>query len=376
MRRTHVATVRIAVGNEQAQLSKGQKAFNALIKQIDQRRTRLSAWEIAITPYLRKYNSDLLPLYADSENLQIELVHCLDRVIAQKGLTKTERRDIADLIVEMAGALIGERDDSQLKAIYNKHSRSDYDREEAAAFQGMASMLEGVLGLDMGDDLDVRSPEELLERASAKLHARQTQDDARRKAWEEHRFAQKRPSAKQLAKEARLEAEKHEISQSIREIYRKLVSTLHPDREADPQERQRKTALMQRVNQAYDKKNLLQLLELQLDLEHIDQTAINNISEKRLAHYNTILKEQLAELDREIFRTEAQFKAQFGIPPFTPVSPDRILRDLAVEIVGVQHTIRDLQKDLKLLGDVTKVKVWLKGLRRRSGTDDSDDIPF
>ena len=51
------------------------------------------------------------------------------------------------------------------------------------------------------------------------------------------------------------------MSQSIREVYRKLAGALHPDRESDPQERERKTALMQRVNQAYAKNNLLQLLD-------------------------------------------------------------------------------------------------------------------
>ena len=80
---------------------------------------------------------------------------------------------------------------------------------------------------------------------------------------------------------------------------------------------------MQRVNQAYDKNNLLQLLELQLELEHIDQSAIDNISEDRLKHYNKILKDQLAELEQEIVHVEGGFRAQFGISPFVEVSPAR-----------------------------------------------------
>ncbi|WP_262471530.1 J domain-containing protein, partial [Clostridioides difficile] len=85
--------------------------------------------------------------------------------------------------------------------------------------------------------------------------------------------------------EAREQEEQAQISLSIREVYRKLASALHPDRETDPQERDRKTRLMQRVNEAYDKNNLLQLLELQLELDHIDQRSINHISEARLTHY-------------------------------------------------------------------------------------------
>jgi hypothetical protein len=372
---TPVGTVSIATGHEQSHLSKGQKAFNTLIKQIEKGRARLAAWEAAIPPYQRKYTSDLVPLVEDWVDLQVRMVHCLDRAGDQKGLTKTERRMIASLITELAGELVAGRDDAELKAIYNKHSRSDYDREEAAAMKGMQSMLEDVLGVELGDATDASSPEAILKRAQAHIHERQTQYDADRLAREE-RLAKRRRSAKQLASEAQQQAEQQQISQSIREIYRKLASALHPDREADPQERERKTALMQRVNQAYDKKNLLQLLELQLELEHIDQTAINNIGEHRLKHYNKILKQQLVELEQEVLRVEAGFRAQFGVSPFEDVSPSTIMRNLASEIVGIQHAIRDMKEDLLALEDTRKVKAWLKALRRRPGPVAFDDVPF
>ncbi|MFT4510396.1 hypothetical protein [Caballeronia sp. 15711] len=79
---------------------------------------------------------------------------------------------------------------------------------------------------------------------------------------------------------------------------------MHPDREINPQERERKTALMQMANQAYRKNSLLQSMELQLALEQIDQSVINNIGEDRLKHYNKILKEQVGELDHEILHVE------------------------------------------------------------------------
>jgi hypothetical protein len=96
---------------------------------------------------------------------------------------------------------------------------------------------------------------------------------------------------------------------------------LHPDRETDPQERERKNALMQRVNQAYSKNSLLQLLELQLELEHIDQSAINNLSEDRLKHYNKILKEQVKELDRSFSVSNAIFAKAMGYRPSSTCRP-------------------------------------------------------
>lgn len=376
MTRTHAKTVAVVTGHDQPKLSKGQQAFNSLIKQIEKNRAQLTDWEAAISLYQQKYARELLPLVEDLTDMQAKLVHCLDRVSDQKGLTRTERRVIASAIADIAEQVLAGRDDTALKAIYNKHGRFDYDSEEAANIKGMKSMLEDVLGVDLGDDLDVSSPEDLIKRAQARMEENRAQNNADRQAWEERRPKRKK-SAKQLVKEAQQQTEDQQVSQSIREIYRKLASALHPDRELDTQERDRKTALMQRVNQAYEKRNLLQLLKLQLELEHIDQTAVNNISEDRLKRYNKILKEQLVELEQEIRQVEGGFMAQFGISPFVKVSPGTIMRDLATDIVGVRHAIRDLKNDLLAFEDIKKVKAWLKKARRQAAEmDDFDRSPF
>ena len=374
MTRTPAKTLSIAGSHGNAPLSKTQKAFNALIRQIEKKRAQLAAWEAAIAPYRTKYASELAPLYEDVLDLQARMVHELDRAADQKGLTKTERRRIAILISGLAGTLVAARDDARMKAVYNKYSHSDYDSEEAAEMAGMKSLLEDVLGVDLGEDIDIRSPEAVLERAQEKMHAQQARLDAGQQAWEE-RQAKRKKSAKQIAREARQQADDQRLRQSIREIYRKLVSAFHPDRESDPRERERKTGLMQRANQAYAKNNLLQLLELQLELEHIDQTAVNNISADRLKDYNRILREQLVELELQILSAEGGFKAQFGISPYTGVSPESIMRNLAAEITAARRTIRDIKKDLLAFEDVRKFKTWLRSVPL-PGTDDFSDVPF
>ena len=374
MLKTQTKAISIVIGKDHPHLSKEQKAFNTLINKIEGKRTSLAAWQEIIPAYQKKYASDYIPLVEISQDIQVELVHCLDRASAQKGLTSTERSMIHDLIRGMAGGLVAERGDTDLKNIYNKHSGSDYDAEEAASMNGLKSMLEDAIGVDLGDDLDMSSPEEIFKRAQARMHERQAQFKTEKQADEEHQ-AKRKKTAKQIAKESKQQADEAQTSQSIRELYRKLVSALHPDREPDPQERDRKTHLMQRINQAYDKKNLLLLLELQLDLEHIDQNTINNISAGRLKHYNKILKEQLSELEHEIFVTEDMFKAQFGISPFERLTPGTIMRNLAADIVSIQHAIRDLKRDLLAFQDIKTLKAWLKTMRRQKQLDDLD-CPF
>ncbi len=374
MHRTRLKTVSIVGDRDKPPLSKGQKAFNKLVKDIEKKRSRLAAWEAAVPPYQQKYTGEMVPLLEASVDLRIKMVHFLDRASDRKGLTKTERRVIADLVTELAGPLIADCDAPALKAAYNRHSRSDYDQEEADAMQGMKSALEKMLNIDLGDE-DIESPEDMLKRAQAHIEEKQAQFDADCQAREDRRSKRKK-SAKQLAQEARQEAEEQQVSQSIREVYRKLASALHPDREPDPQERARKTALMQRVNQAYQKKNLLQLLELQLELEHIDQSAIDNLSEERLKHYNKILKEQLAELEEELHFVEGRFRQQFAISPFAELSPETLMRALARDIAGARNAIRDLERDLLAFEDIKQLKAWLREMRRQAEIDRFDDCPF
>jgi hypothetical protein len=373
MRKSQLAPVRIAASD--SPLSKGQKTFNHQIQQIEKLRDRLAAWDAVTISYQEKYTGELLPLIAAATDLQVKLVHSLDRAATQKGMTRTERRTLGELIVDLAGQLLDQRDDAELKVIYNKHSRCDYDSEAAAEAQGMKDIIEDVFGVDLGDDANLDSPDDIMQRAQAQFEKQQARFEAEQQAREERRASRKK-SPRQLEKEARAEADAKQINQSIREIYRKLASALHPDRELDPQERVRKTALMQRINQAYDKQNLLQLLELQLELEHIDRNAIGRLDEERLRHYNVILKKQIAELEHEAMRVESMFCSQFGIAPFAVVKPETVMRDLAGEIVQMRHANREMERDLLALEEVKGIKALVKKIRRRPPVDDFGDCPF
>jgi len=64
---------------------------------------------------------------------------------------------------------------------------------------------------------------------------------------------------KKPAAHAQAQSEQMDARTAIRTVFRQLASALHPDREPDAQERERKTALMSEVNAAYDKNDLAQL---------------------------------------------------------------------------------------------------------------------
>ncbi len=364
---TPVQRVNIAAGNA-APLSKDQKAFNKLIKSIELARQKIAQWEAAIPLFRQRYVAELLPLAEKETDLQMSLAEALDRTFEQKALTKTERRKLSHLISDLTEQVLAQREGEAIKALYNKHSHSDFDAEEAAQLDAMKSMLEGVLGMNLGDDVDMRSPEEVMKKLEAEYRT-QHED------WQEQQ-ANRKKSARELAKEARLEAEEKQMSQSVREVYRKLASSLHPDRETDPEECRRKTELMQRVNQAYEKGNLLQLLELQLELEHIDQAHLAGLSADRLKRYVKILKGQLAELEDEALRIEDEFAAQFGLPPFQRHKPSGLMPMLHADLAECETSIRQLKLQLEAAGHLPSLKGWLKQVSiRRQGRRDLD-FPF
>ncbi|WP_175995574.1 molecular chaperone DnaJ [Burkholderia stabilis] len=367
------AAVVIAPSHETASLSKAQKTFNTLVKEIEKRRERLGAWDAVMPAFQKKFVDGLLPLEQASTALRIELLHRLDDAFLQKGLSKAEQRTLSELIAGMARNLLDVSDDAQLKGIYDRHRASGHGDKAAADPEPVKP--EPAPDVEATDDLDSLSPDELAARMQAEQDEQFRRDMAAHEAREAQR-AKRKKAPKQSAAQAKREAEQAESSRSIREVYRKLASALHPDRETDPKEQERKTVLMQRVNLAYAKGNLLQLLELQLEIEQIDRRAIDGLGEERLTRYNGILEDQLRELDQEIVHVETGFRRTYGIAPSVKVAPDTVVRMLTRDIAGMQRSNHDLSVALREFDDPEKVRDWLKDVKRQHAWSRFDDDPF
>ena len=356
----------VRIPRREAGLSSQQKAFNRQIKQIERLRRQLAAWESASSAYRDKYSRELAPRLTRRIDLMAELVQRLDRAMAKEALTPAQERKLTARLVELAAAVLSERDDATIKSIYNEHNPVDYDSEAAAHAEEVKSFLEDMFDLDLGEAEEHDSIDGLFERARAQFREKHAQSDAEART--------RRRETKTAQRRSREEDDAKRVSQSIREVYRKLVSELHPDRETDPEERARKTALMQRINQAYAKRNLLELLELQLELEHISEHYVAGLDPERLRHFNLVLKEQIAELKHELGMIEARFREQFDLPSRARLQPHTVLRELDVAIIEVMAETAALEADLALVAEPKGVKAWLKKLRRRTRAANDDAL--
>ncbi len=367
-------TLRITPQSDQPILSKGQQTFNKLVKQIEASRESLVQWQAFMVTFDQKVMGEHVPALASFQRMQAQMVRAFDAALDRGGLTKAERRVLQDIVCRTAEYLIVDTDDKELKVIYNKYSDIDFDAEEAEAVDSMKAAVEEMYGVDADELADLTSPEEIL----AHLQEQMEKDEQQRDEAKEKHGA-RRKTAKQLAKEEKLKAEADQTSLSIREVYRKLVSALHPDREPDAAERTRKTGLMQRVNQAYEKKDLLQLLELQLELEQIDAKAIANLSDDRLKHFNKILQEQLAELQQEITFIEFPLRERFGLNPFRATEPDVVMKHLKREIRNLKSDSKGLERELLVTSNLAGLKLWIKDYKRETKARaryEDDDLFF
>lgn len=361
MTATHTTQgLQISSATSDAALSPEQKRFNTLIKQIEKLRQTLAGWHEFIPQYVRAHAQVIVPLVEGARAVEREWVFALAGLLEQPGWTKGERATLGELITEGAGALLGDDgDDAELKALFDQHSDVDFDTEQQEARTAMQAMMETMTGVDLGDPDEIRSEEELFQRMQEAIKAKGAETSGS-SPHEAHASARR-----QTAAQKRREAEAQQATQSVREVFRKLASALHPDREPDAAAREAKTALMQKANQAYAANDLLTLLELQLQIEQVDAGHVGRASAQRLKHYNKVLAEQLAELKNEIVRVEAGFRMDFGHPFEWNVGPKKLLASIDQEAKRLRTHVAMVRHDLRRLGDKAATKHLLRQERQR-----------
>jgi hypothetical protein len=355
-------------------VSRARKQFNTLIKKLEAARALLAEWKETLPAVMSKIDSEYNPLVDIQGERFKQLILLLDEMHGNKLLGKREREKLSRFVASNALDLLADADDAVLKDLYNRHSGADFDAQEDESKEEIRHMMEMLLGAEFKGDIDVRSPEAMLKA----FHAQLAEQDGEAAAPEQHREEPRPKRAADLARERRLAAEAQRVKQSMRDIFRKLASQLHPDRETDHAERQRKTALMQRVNAAYAANDMLGLLELQLEVEQIDQASLANLSEERIKQYNKVLKEQLSELESEIDGFIGVASVEMDADIFDEVTPASIIRALDGDIAHLRLQIAIIEEDLQSLHDVKMLKAWLKDLPNQPSKQQQqrDDDPF
>ena len=360
------ALVTAAVPGSARTLSREQKQFNKLIAQIEATRRELEVWREFIPQMRQTYLTQIEPALATLREKRLALVALFDEVMSGKVLNKTERRKLAEILCATLRELLSTGETPQLVQLYNKYSGVSFEEEQQENAEMLQAMASEAFGVKFSDDDLTGTPDEIAARIAAKVQAAEEMREARRagKTAKRAKAGKENPkNAKAAAREAQREQVAQGASKSVREVYRKLASELHPDREPDPVERERKTALMQKVNQAYDKGDLLALLELQLQIEQINPAALAGMARERIIHYNAVLTGQLQRLRDEMEELLAPFTMTMGVYSVREFSPQQVRASHDDDVRELQSGISSLDKDLHDFKDIAKLKQNLKHYR-------------
>ena len=364
---------------------KAHKEFQRLIKRIESCRERIEAWRSYSIRYNERILRELEPLRAEFGAAQREMVLLLDELLARptpgRRLRKTERAKLRELLLMVLDDLMMGDADAELHALRARHGGDSPSPETGDESDALRGFLKDVLGFEFDAETDA-SPEELLREAQRKLQEEKDEEESAPRRDRRSRSQTRGPGGKgsdtsdaaadPVRTQRRDAAE--EAGQSLRDVFRKLVSVLHPDREPDVRERQRKTLLMQRVNQAYEKSDLLTLLTLQLEIEQIDAAHLSSLPAERLAHYNHILREQLKELEAEQRRHAEPYQlvlAPAGRRSFTPADVDR---QMSVHLAEQRAALRMLHEDLVAFRDPDRLRERLARVEPEPAFETQDEL--
>ena len=365
LERTTALDIASAAASGGKALSPEHKRFQALLGKIETARERLQSWQQQLPLFAQMHQAQAAPLLAQLTAERRAWALGLEQLLLNRRWSKAETKTLTRMLCDLSGGLVDESNpsDAEMKALYDRWADIGFDEKEEEHLASMKAMLEEAGGVDLGDD-PVASEEELMRRAHAKMTEQHEQ-------WQS---APRPPRRHKTAAQKRAEEDEARISQTVRDVYRKLAAALHPDRvapDATLEQRQRSTALMQRANSAYEAGDLLALLTLQLQIEQVDIAHAAGIAAAQVKHFNKVLAEQLRELEAEIDGRQHAFCTSYGLLTQQRIDPAQLgvlMKDQVRELQVSRLRLGQLRKLLE--GEPVMAKRFIKGLRAEQRFDD------
>lgn len=347
----------IESANKSVPLSKQQKRLNQLTSRITEQEEQLAELRAAIEQARQRIQGELVPLQRKQQQARVDLVRLFDQVHERYAWTNAETRKLRHLITSLAYELIQQGYD-ELKPIYDRYDDTGFEaalaEADAVSVAQIRRIAEAKFGLLIDPARSFATPDELLAYLQGLLRERALAEQQRQQEAADRR-AQEPKSEKRLAREVRA----LNVTKAVRALYLDLVKAFHPDRELDPAEKERKTAIMQRVTEAYEKSDLMGLFRLQLEFERIDQKQLAALADSQLQHYNKILAQQVEELDEQLAALTNELNAMLGRSGSGPVAVRSLDYVISSDIKAAKADAKSLRALVKALADPTQLKAWL-----------------
>jgi len=346
-------------------ISPAQKRFNQLLSQSETLAKKIEDSRALADAHRQVAGRTLAPLEQERNGLMRQMALWLDARLQRKGLSAKQKNIATEILCDLA-CVLASTGDQAMRALYDTYSEMTLDEAQRADAADIKMFMEDMLGEPMGgDDAAFESLDDLM-RASM---ARMQKAAAAEEAAHADRQNKGKKSAAQLKSEAKAGALFKDATGALRTIYRQLVSALHPDRETDHAEQLRKTALMKEANAAYEKRDLLALLQLQWRAELIHAGQLASLPKEKLAALTALLKDRVKVLTEELDTLEQQMVCEFNLPMFGPFSAAALRRHLKDSELNLRSEITLMKQDLLVVQDDARFKRWLREQQKISQDD-------
>lgn len=358
-----------------APLSAAARAFNLQLGRIDTLKSQLQALDDLALAHRQALHRGVTPLkQRHAQAMRTMALFLADR-LDDKALSTLQRETARQILCHLARTLADDGD-ADMAALHDRHSPETLAEQALARAADLRARIEDALGGRLGDVDDNASPEEVLRAGMARLRQAAADEQARRNAAAARRKAKRKTGAKQATEQAEVD----DAESSLRQLFRQLASALHPDREPDAQARLTKTALMSEANAAYERRDLVALMRIQQRALGADPQAAARMGDDRLAALTRLLKQQVADLERERVRRHDSLAAEFHIAPGFGVTERTLQMVLNAQVDELEQALARMERDRVQVQDLAGLKRWLNEQRRDSRylprESDRDDLYF
>jgi len=325
----------IKIHSDENNLSKEQKLFNQLSKQIERKKKELGKWEKYAGEYRQKHAKYFFPLENEFYECRKKMVFLFDTRLGDTNFNNGEKRKLRSLTHDMCIDLLNETYDEKVEIILKKYSKPRTKKKSVLEdiFENIASKMEENIG-----------------------------------RWQEE-MANEDEECHELKQETK---EEKEGKESMKDIYKKLAAILHPDRELDEKEKKRKTEVMQRVTAAYRDRNLTELLKIELE-ETKSMMSADKLSKETTKGLNKVLRNELEELKERVYLSKRYFQISFNGLKLNSLSKKKIDNLFDKKVERKDKIVKSAKSDLKSFTlNVKNLKKFIRSLelRRRPSLED------
>jgi len=362
----HLVTLQV---QEAGELSKTQKQFNAAIRKIEKIKKDAILFDESVQFINEKVQEKVVPLELDFFEKKYELMLFVHKKYFEIPKRQKARiRKIKYLLTNwLEGFLEIEQYYDKALPIYNQLNDTSFEEaqieEEKAQIERLRAITKFMHGIEREDEFWYDcSMDELLEKIRVIVLEQMEEQEFAQEKRKAGKKAGKKDAKKSEKEQLKAEQEKNN-AQTVRQIYMELVKEYHPDGELDEAEKERKSDIMKKVTDAYQRKDLFELLRLQADYLQLQQAKKEAPAEEKLQVFVKMLHKQIAEMEEEI--ELKKFALRQERPSFWQYyhqSNEMILRNINKGCLEWEKKTKEICSLSKKLEEDTYFKEWVDGI--------------